>query len=155
MYLKLHHNPVWSQSDVIIGLGCHDVRVAERSAALFLEGWAPWLLFTGYQGNQTAGQQDTEHHSLFLCPSFCQCKKAQRHTHIPSVYPMSLMSVCLVWSRCVVEARGWRVPGCGSEDGSAQGEHTAGDRGHQHWRQHLLLIQAPQTEKHPRWGSPH
>uniref|UniRef100_A0AAY5KNM2 Uncharacterized protein n=1 Tax=Esox lucius TaxID=8010 RepID=A0AAY5KNM2_ESOLU len=46
------------KSDVIIGLGCHDVRVAERSAVLFLEGWAPWLLFTGYLGNQTAGQKD-------------------------------------------------------------------------------------------------
>ncbi|KAI1892808.1 hypothetical protein AGOR_G00137330 [Albula goreensis] len=43
------------KSDVIIGLGCHDLRVAERAAMLFLEGWAPWLLFTGYLGNQTAG----------------------------------------------------------------------------------------------------
>ncbi|XP_041081508.1 uncharacterized protein SCO4629-like [Polyodon spathula] len=52
-YLQMHH-PL-TQSDVIIGLGCHDTRVAERSASLFLEGWAPWLLFTGYLGNQTAG----------------------------------------------------------------------------------------------------
>lgn len=44
------------QSDVIIGLGCHDTRVAERSVELFLEGFAPWLLFTGYLGNQTAGE---------------------------------------------------------------------------------------------------
>ncbi|KAJ8257183.1 hypothetical protein GJAV_G00182800 [Gymnothorax javanicus] len=43
------------KSDVILGLGCHDLRVAERAAALYLEGWAPWLLFTGYLGNQTAG----------------------------------------------------------------------------------------------------
>ncbi|XP_072553475.1 uncharacterized protein SCO4629-like [Salminus brasiliensis] len=42
------------KSDVIIGLGCHDLRVAERSAQLFLDGWAPYLLFTGYLGNQTA-----------------------------------------------------------------------------------------------------
>ncbi|MGH0141307.1 UNVERIFIED_CONTAM: hypothetical protein FKN15_073694 [Acipenser sinensis] len=52
-YLQMHHPLV--QSDVIIGLGCHDIRVAERSASLFLEGWASWLLFTGYLGNQTAG----------------------------------------------------------------------------------------------------
>ncbi|XP_036388412.1 uncharacterized protein SCO4629-like [Megalops cyprinoides] len=52
-YLCLHQ-PL-EKSDVIIGLGCHDLRVAERAAALFLEGWAPWLLFTGYLGNQTAG----------------------------------------------------------------------------------------------------
>ncbi|XP_017578075.1 uncharacterized protein SCO4629-like isoform X1 [Pygocentrus nattereri] len=43
------------KSDVIIGLGCHDLRVAERSAQLFLDGWAPYLLFTGYLGKQTTG----------------------------------------------------------------------------------------------------
>ncbi|KAM6977263.1 uncharacterized protein SCO4629-like [Aplochiton taeniatus] len=54
------------KSDVIIGLGCHDLRVAERSAALFLEGWAPWLLFTGYQGNQTAGVWTRREADVFL-----------------------------------------------------------------------------------------
>ncbi|XP_066527396.1 uncharacterized protein SCO4629-like [Hoplias malabaricus] len=43
------------KSDVIIGLGCHDLRVAERSAQLFLDGWAPFLLFTGFLGKQTTG----------------------------------------------------------------------------------------------------
>ncbi|KAI4873640.1 hypothetical protein NFI96_031471 [Prochilodus magdalenae] len=44
------------KSDVVIGLGCHDLRVAERSAQLFLDGWAPYLLFTGYLGKQTTGR---------------------------------------------------------------------------------------------------
>uniref|UniRef100_A0A674A867 DUF218 domain-containing protein n=1 Tax=Salmo trutta TaxID=8032 RepID=A0A674A867_SALTR len=52
--------------DVIIGLGCHDVRVAERSADLFLEGLAPWLLFTGYLGNQTAGVWTRPEADVFL-----------------------------------------------------------------------------------------
>ncbi|XP_069099244.1 uncharacterized protein SCO4629-like isoform X1 [Pleurodeles waltl] len=52
-YLHLGHH--LEQSDVIICLGCHDVRVAERAAALFLKGWAPWILFTGYQGHHTIG----------------------------------------------------------------------------------------------------
>ncbi|GCB72489.1 uncharacterized protein SCO4629-like [Scyliorhinus torazame] len=43
------------QSDVIIGLGCHDIRVAERAANLYLENWAPQILFTGYLGNHTVG----------------------------------------------------------------------------------------------------
>ncbi|CAJ1084858.1 uncharacterized protein SCO4629-like [Xyrichtys novacula] len=43
------------KSDVIIGLGCTDIQVAEKSAELFLEGWAPLLLFTGKQG---AGTKD-------------------------------------------------------------------------------------------------
>ncbi|KAK1801616.1 hypothetical protein P4O66_022191 [Electrophorus voltai] len=52
-YLRLRQ-PL-EKSDVIIGFGCQDVRVAERSAQLFQGGWAPCLLFTGYLGNQTAG----------------------------------------------------------------------------------------------------
>ncbi|KAL4655282.1 hypothetical protein GN956_G5153 [Arapaima gigas] len=54
------------KSDVIIGLGCHDLRVAERSATLFQEGWAPWLLFTGYLGNQTAGVWQCPEAEVFM-----------------------------------------------------------------------------------------
>uniref|UniRef100_H3ACC0 Uncharacterized protein n=1 Tax=Latimeria chalumnae TaxID=7897 RepID=H3ACC0_LATCH len=50
-YLRLGHHLI--KSDVVIGLGCHDIRVAERVARLYLEGWAPWILFTGYLGNHT------------------------------------------------------------------------------------------------------
>ncbi|KAK6307761.1 uncharacterized protein SCO4629-like [Coregonus clupeaformis] len=63
-YLCLHQS--LEKSDVIIGLGCHDVRVAERSADLFLEGLAPWLLFTGYLGNQTAGVWTRPEADVFL-----------------------------------------------------------------------------------------
>ncbi|XP_060913082.1 uncharacterized protein SCO4629-like [Labrus mixtus] len=54
------------KSDVIIGLGCHDLRVAESSAALFLEGWAPLLLFTGNVGKQTAGVWTRPEAEVFL-----------------------------------------------------------------------------------------
>ncbi|XP_051887611.1 mitochondrial ribosome-associated GTPase 2 isoform X2 [Pristis pectinata] len=50
-YLKLGQPLV--KSDIIIGLGCHDIRVAERAADLYLEDWAPLILFTGYLGNHT------------------------------------------------------------------------------------------------------
>ncbi|XP_040920360.1 uncharacterized protein SCO4629-like [Toxotes jaculatrix] len=63
-YLRLHQH--LEKSDVIIGLGCHDLRVAERSAALFLEGWAPWLLFTGNLGRQTAGVWTRREADVFL-----------------------------------------------------------------------------------------
>ncbi|XP_041654245.1 uncharacterized protein SCO4629-like [Cheilinus undulatus] len=63
-YLCLHQ-PL-KKSDVIIGLGCHDLRVAERSATLFLEGWAPWLLFTGNLGKQTAGVWTRPEADVFL-----------------------------------------------------------------------------------------
>lgn len=40
-------------ADVIIGLGSYDPRVAERAADLYLEGLAPWLIFTGKSGHWT------------------------------------------------------------------------------------------------------
>lgn len=39
--------------DVIVGLGSYDLRVAERAADLYLEGLAPWLIFSGKSGNFT------------------------------------------------------------------------------------------------------
>lgn len=41
------------QSDCILVLGSHDLRVAERGAQLWLDGWAPWLLLSGGLGNLT------------------------------------------------------------------------------------------------------
>jgi uncharacterized SAM-binding protein YcdF (DUF218 family) len=41
-------------ADLIIGLGSHDTRVAERSAGLWFEGWAPRVLFSGHLGSLTS-----------------------------------------------------------------------------------------------------
>jgi uncharacterized SAM-binding protein YcdF (DUF218 family) len=35
------------RADVILGLGSYDLSVAEHAARLFLDGLAPWLMFTG------------------------------------------------------------------------------------------------------------
>ena len=43
------------KSDCILVLGSHDARVAERGAQLYLEGWAPLLVFSGGFGRLTAG----------------------------------------------------------------------------------------------------
>jgi uncharacterized SAM-binding protein YcdF (DUF218 family) len=43
------------KSDAILVLGSHDLRVAERGAHLFLERWAPLLIFSGGLGNLTRG----------------------------------------------------------------------------------------------------
>jgi uncharacterized SAM-binding protein YcdF (DUF218 family) len=50
-YHHLHHSP--ERSDCILVLGSHDLRVAERGAELYLQGWAPILLFSGGLGNVT------------------------------------------------------------------------------------------------------
>ncbi len=49
----LHMNHSIERSDCILVLGSHDLRVADRAADLFLEGWAPLLIFSGGLGNFT------------------------------------------------------------------------------------------------------
>ena len=41
--------------DAIVCLGSYDLRVAERSAELFVQGYAPRIVFTGASGNWTKG----------------------------------------------------------------------------------------------------
>jgi uncharacterized SAM-binding protein YcdF (DUF218 family) len=53
------------RADCILALGSHDLRVAERAAAIFLEGWAPILIFSGGLGNLTKGIWDESEASQF------------------------------------------------------------------------------------------
>ena len=41
------------RADCIVVLGSHDIRVAERGAKLFRDGWAPLIIFSGGLGNLT------------------------------------------------------------------------------------------------------
>ena len=47
-YHHIHHQ--LKKADAILVLCSHDLRVAERGAALFLDGWAPLLIFSGGLG---------------------------------------------------------------------------------------------------------
>lgn len=47
----MHHQ--LAKADCILVLGSHDTRVAERGAELYLQGWAPLLIFSGMLGNFT------------------------------------------------------------------------------------------------------
>ena len=49
-----HMNHAMKKSDCILVLGSHDTRVAERGAELYLEGWAPLLIFSGGLGRLTS-----------------------------------------------------------------------------------------------------
>lgn len=44
-----------SKVDCILALGSHDLRVADRAAELYLEGWAPLVIMSGGLGNFTQG----------------------------------------------------------------------------------------------------
>ncbi|MEI9958482.1 MAG: YdcF family protein [Ferruginibacter sp.] len=41
------------KSDCILALGSHDLRVADRAAELYLQGWAPLVIMSGGLGNFT------------------------------------------------------------------------------------------------------
>ncbi|GEO07903.1 YdcF family protein [Segetibacter aerophilus] len=48
-----HVNNSLEKADCILVLGSHDVRVAVRAAALYLQQWAPLLIFSGGLGRLT------------------------------------------------------------------------------------------------------
>ena len=50
-----HLNHALSPSDCIFVLGSNDIRVAEYAAKLFLEGYAPYIVFSGGEGELTRG----------------------------------------------------------------------------------------------------
>jgi uncharacterized SAM-binding protein YcdF (DUF218 family) len=50
-YHQLHHQ--LKKSDCILALGSHDLRVAERAAELYLQGYSPLLIMSGGLGNFT------------------------------------------------------------------------------------------------------
>ncbi|EGX92622.1 hypothetical protein CCM_03995 [Cordyceps militaris CM01] len=52
-YLRMGASPAPPPADVIFGLGSLDTRVAARAAQLYLDGLAPWLLFSGASGKLT------------------------------------------------------------------------------------------------------
>lgn len=53
-----HVNHQLEKADCILVLGSHDTRVAERGAELYLQGFAPILIFSGGLGNFTQGLWD-------------------------------------------------------------------------------------------------
>lgn len=55
-YHKLNHK--LTESDCIMALGSHDLRVAERAVDLYKQGLAPWIVFSGGLGNFTRDNWD-------------------------------------------------------------------------------------------------
>lgn len=49
----MNHEP--AKADCILALGSHDLRVADRAAELYLQGWAPLVIMSGGLGNFTQG----------------------------------------------------------------------------------------------------
>ena len=62
-YHHMNHEP--RPCDCILVLGSHDLRVAERGAELFLNGYAPLLVFSGGLGNFTKETWTSSEADLF------------------------------------------------------------------------------------------
>ncbi len=62
-YLNLN-GPV-ERTDCIVGLGSYDTRVAERCANLYLDDWAPLIIFSGHLGNWTKLMWDRSEAEIF------------------------------------------------------------------------------------------
>jgi len=62
-YHHMGHSP--ERSDCILVLGSHDLRVADRAADLYLEGWAPVVIFSGGLGNFTKNMWTETEADLF------------------------------------------------------------------------------------------
>lgn len=60
-----HVNHRLEKADCILVLGSHDTRVAERAAELYLQGWAPLLIFSGGLGRLTEGLWTESEADLF------------------------------------------------------------------------------------------
>ncbi len=55
-----HMNHKLTKADCIFVLGSNDIRVAERGAQLYLDGYAPLLIFSGGLGNLTRRWKESE-----------------------------------------------------------------------------------------------
>ncbi|MBD0287416.1 MAG: YdcF family protein [Flavisolibacter sp.] len=62
-YHHMHHH--LEKADCILVLGSHDTRVAERAAELYLQKWAPLLIFSGGLGRLTQEIWQTSEAELF------------------------------------------------------------------------------------------
>jgi len=56
----MHVNQKIEKTDIILVLGSHDIRVAERGIQLYLKKFAPIILFSGGKGRLTENWTETE-----------------------------------------------------------------------------------------------
>ncbi|XP_069108400.1 uncharacterized protein SCO4629-like [Argopecten irradians] len=62
-FLQVQHT--LQKSDLILGLGSHDRRVAVEAARLWLAGYGDLLMFSGKSGNLTSGKWDKSEAEIF------------------------------------------------------------------------------------------
>jgi len=90
----------------IIALGSHDTRVAERAADLFLEGWAPLVVFSGHLGSLTSGIWQRPEAEIFADVA---AARGVPHQRMRIEDRATNTGENVVFSRALLEQRGLRV----------------------------------------------
>src|SRR5262245_53839654 len=130
-----HLNHALEKSDLILALGSNDLRVAEYAADLYLQGWAPSLMFSGNAGALTRER--------FSKPEAVLFADIARQRGVPeSAMLIEAESTNtgenVVFSRRLLESEGVQKQRAG--DGGKDGRSEK-------WPKSLILVQKPYMER--------
>jgi uncharacterized SAM-binding protein YcdF (DUF218 family) len=126
-----HLNHPLEKSDVILTLGSNDLRVAEYAADLYLQGWAPLLMFSGNAGALTRDR--------FRKPEAEMFAEVARQRGVPETAMLIEAESTntgdnVIFSRRLLESEGIHKVG-------------GGERGTGKWPDSLILVQKPYMER--------
>ena len=123
-----HLNHALEKSDIILALGSNDLRVAEYAAELYLQGWAPLVMFSGNAGALTRER--------FSKPEAIMFADIARQKGVPeSAILIEAESTNtgenVIFSRRLLESRG----------------RHSGKIDDEKWPENLILVQKPYMER--------
>jgi uncharacterized SAM-binding protein YcdF (DUF218 family) len=128
-----HLNHALEKCDLILALGSDDLRVAEYAADLYLQGWAPLLMFSGNAGALTRERFSKPEAEIFA--------EIARQRGVPeSAILIEAKSTNtgenVIFSRRLLESKG--IHKFGGEAAGKDGEK---------WPDSLILVQKPYMER--------
>ena len=126
-----HLNHTLEKSDVILALGSNDLRVAEYAAGLYLQGWAPLLVFSGNAGVLTRERFNKPEAEMF---AEIALKKGVPESAILIEAESTNTGENVIFSRRLLESKAIH-----SEKGSEKGSEKEPDS--------LILVQKPYMER--------
>jgi uncharacterized SAM-binding protein YcdF (DUF218 family) len=128
-----HLNHALEKCDLILALGSNDLRVAEYATDLYLQGWAPLLMFSGNAGVLTRER--------FCKPEAEIFAEIARQRGVPECAILieaesTNTGENVIFSRRLLESKG--IHKFGGESGGKDGEK---------WPESLILVQKPYMER--------
>ncbi len=127
-----HLNHTLEKSDIILALGSNDLRVAEHAADLYLQGWAPLIMFSGNAGALTRERFSKPEAEMF---AEIACQRGVPESAILMEAESTNTGENVVFSRRLLESKGINKPSLGDGVGSRE------------WPESLILVQKPYMER--------